>query len=502
MSHHSFLAFDMGAASGRAILGQIKNHKLHLQELYRFPNRSVLICGHLHWNIFDLFEEMKKGIVVCISDKGVQPESLAIDTWGVDFGFLSDGDSILGLPYSYRDSRTDGIMEEFLKILPREKIYRLTGVQFLQFNSLFQLYALVRNKSPILDQLSDVLFIPDLFNFFFTGEKATEFTVATTSQLYNPVEKDWEKELFEAIGISRSVMQKIVQPGTIIGELRDSVVEETKMPHTPVVATASHDTGSAVAAVPGEGHNWAYISSGTWSCMGIETFEPIITEKAMRLNFTNEGGIEGTFRVLKNIMGLWLLQECRRSWKKNHNLSYDEQLRGAERASAFKRFIDPDWKGFLIPPDMPGAICEFCNNTGQTKPESPAEFVRCVLESLALKYRYVMTQIKEISPKTINRIHIIGGGSQNELLCQFTANATGIPVLAGPVEAAAVGNILVQAFSSGLLKNHEEMRRISRLSFQLKHYEPRKVNEWNTAYERFLEILEKNHLIGEKIDRF
>jgi len=492
MSCHSFLAFDLGAASGRTILGQIKNQKLYLQELSRFPNRTVLIYGHLHWNIFGLFEEMKKGAAVCVSETGLQPESLAIDTWGVDFGFLSDNNSILGLPYGYRDSRTDGIMEEFFKIIPREKVYRLTGIQFLQFNSLFQLYAMKRNKSPILDKLSDILFIPDLFNFLFTGEKATEFTVATTSQLYNPVKKDWENELFEAIGISRSVMQKIVQPGTVIGELRDTVVGEMKMPHTPVVATVSHDTGAAVTAVPAEGHDWAYISSGTWSCMGIEVFEPVITEKAMTLNFTNEGGIEGTFRLLKNIMGLWILQECRRSWQKNHDISYDELLRGAEHTSAFKSIIDPDWKGFLIPPDMPEAICEFCNITGQTKPKSPAEYVRCVMESLALKYCYVMNQIKEISFHPINRIHIIGGGSQNELLCQFTANAAGIPVLAGPVEATAAGNILVQAFSSGLLKNHEEMRRISRLSFQPKHYEPKKINEWNIAYERFLKILKKS----------
>lgn len=488
MKAAAFLAFDLGAESGRAVLGRLKNRRLRIKELSRFRNGMVSIREHLYWNIFRLFEEMKKGMNLCASEVEIIPESIAIDTWGVDFGLLSHDGTILGLPYAYRDSRTEGIMEEFFKRISRERIYQLTGIQFIQLNSLFQLFAMKKNQPELLDFASDLLFIPDIFNYLLTGRKKTEFTFATTSQLYNPREKEWEDELFEALCISKSIMQEIIPPGTIIGNLDRTICQETGLDPIPVSAVASHDTGSAVAAVPAEGEDWAYISSGTWSLMGVETREPIINNQTLDLNFTNEGGVGGTFRFLKNITGLWLLQECRKTWAEGRNYDYDELVEAARSASSFESIIHPDWGGFLNPPDMPEAIREFCQKTEQPVPDSPADYVRCILESLALKYRLVLDQLKEIYPHPIHRIHVIGGGAQNRLLCQFTANATGVPVIAGPTEATAVGNIMVQALSLGYIASHEDMREVIKQSFELERYMPEKIAEWESAYERFQEI--------------
>jgi rhamnulokinase len=333
-------------------------------------------------------------------------------------------------------------MEEFFQFVPRERIYALTGTQFLQFNSLFQLYALKRDQSPLLQSVSDLLFMPDLFNFFLTGKKTTEFTCATTSQLYNPIREKWEDELFDVLGVPVSVMQDIVTPGTKLSTLNKSICEETGIREIPVIAVASHDTASAVAAVPAEDKNWAFISSGTWSCMGIELQRPILDDRALNLNFTNEGGVEGTFRFLKNIMGLWLLQECRRIWAKKKLYSYQSMMDAAETAPVFQSILDPDWTDFLNPADMTESIRLFCLKTNQCLPETLGSYVRCILESLAMKYRFVLEQLESISSQSIERIHIIGGGANNRLLCQFTANATSRPVFAGPSEATAAGNIL------------------------------------------------------------
>jgi rhamnulokinase len=491
MPPHSYLAFDLGAESGRTILGHLNNNRLILEEVTRFPNRMIPAKGHLHWDVFSLYEEMKEGMKKCSQMAEVLPETLGIATWGVDFGLLDGDGSLLSMPFTYRDERYCGAMEEFFQIVPKKRIYSLTGNQFLQFNSLFQLFALKRDGYPMLESASDLLFMPDLFNYLLTGEKKTEFTYATTSQLYNPRLKQWDAELFQAVGISTSIMQEVISPGTSLGRLDSSVSKLTGLPEIQVIAVASHDTGSAVAAAPSEGKEWAFISSGTWSCLGIEVQEPIITEKALDLNFTNEGGVEGTFRVLKNIMGLWLLQQCRKVWARKRIFSYQELIHAAEEAPAFYAFLDPDWEGFLNPPDMTEAIGQFCSKTGQNEPETLGVCVRIILESLALKYRAVLDELKELSPHSISRIHVIGGGSKNRLLCQMTANATGLPVVSGPSEATAVGNILMQSKTLGHLGNHVEMRAVIRHSFPLDIYEPADVQKWSDAYARFFELIHR-----------
>ncbi|MGD2294920.1 MAG: rhamnulokinase family protein [Candidatus Aminicenantes bacterium] len=489
MGKTSYLAFDLGAESGRAILGSLKDGRLELEELSRFPNGMVPIRGHLHWNVVSLFSEMKRGLKACFDARKARPESLAVDTWGVDFSLLARDGTLLSLPFAYRDSRNEGAMEEFFELVPRKRVYELTGNQFLQFNSIFQLFALKRDRWPLLDVMCDLLFMPDLFNFFFTGEKKTEFTYATTSQLYNPLKKGWEQELFDALDMPLTLMQEIIPPGTTIDGIDESLCRELGIQSLPVIAVASHDTGSAVAAVPAEGRNWAFISSGTWSCMGIEILSPIVTDKALELNFTNEGGVEGTFRFLKNIMGLWLLQECRRIWAKDHLYSYGELMEAAKTAPALEVIFDPDWPGFLNPFDMTEAIHLFCEKTGQTAPKNKAAFVRCILESLALKYRYVLEQLRVESPHPIDCIHIIGGGAKNRLLCQYAANATGLPVIAGPSEATASGNILFQAKTLGHVLSIEEIREIIRHSFKLQAYQPEEVSIWEDAYERFSDMI-------------
>jgi len=484
----TFLAFDIGASSGRGVLGELKDNALRIREVCRFPNGMIPVRGHLHWNIFNLFEHVKEGLRHCAEESDNLPASVGIDTWGVDFGLLARDGSILGLPYGYRDSRTDGAMESFFRKVPRERVYELTGIQFLQFNSLFQLEAMVRDMSPLLDVATDLLFIPDLLNYLLTGIRKTEFTFATTSQLYNPIKKDWEEELLSALGLPKSLMQKIAQTGVIIGETTAEISKETGLAPIPVIAVATHDTGSAVAAVPASGKDWAYISSGTWSLMGIEIEKPIINEQSLQLNFTNEGGVGGTFRFLKNIAGLWLLEECRRIWSKKRNRDYEDLMALAESARPFAALIDPDWSGFLNPPDMPEAIRRFCESTKQALPNSAGAMVRCILESLALKYRFVLDQLRQLYPEPIDRIHIIGGGVQNRLLCQYTANATALPVIAGPVEATAIGNVMVQALSAGCVKSLAEMREVIGRSFGLEKYEPQNAKEWGMSYNRFREI--------------
>lgn len=490
MKTHHFLAFDLGASSGRTVLGTLEKDKISTRELHRFPNGVVNMLGNLRWNILDLYENIKQGMKVCASEITTKPESMAVDTWGVDYGLFAADGNMLGFPYGYRDARTDGMMEAFFKIVPRDRIYELTGIQFMQLNTLFQLFSMAKAKSPLLNVVSALLFSPDMIGYFLTGIKKTEFTIATTSQLYNPRKKGWEEELFRAMGISKSIMQEIIPPGTVLGNLLAIVANETGLDQIPVVATASHDTGSAVAAVPAEGQDWAYISSGTWSLVGVETVEPIINKGSLEFNFTNEGGVSGTFRFLKNCMGLWPLQQCRKAWSIGKELSYDELTQMAAIATPFVAIIDPDYQGFLNPPDMPAAVREYCQTTGQTVPENPADMTRSILEGLALKYRYIFDQVKQLHPHPINRIHIIGGGTQNRLLCQFTADATAIPVIAGPIEATAVGNIMVQAMGLGIVNSPAEIRKIIANSFKLEKYEPQDTEKWDEAYDRFINILQ------------
>ncbi len=488
MSHKAFMAFDLGAESGRAILGSLAAGRLEIEELHRFPNSPVELQGHLHWDLTRLFREIKNALARCASSFSHTPESIGVDTWGVDFGLLASDGRLLDQPYSYRDARTEGAMQQFFQVIPRERVYQLTGIQFLPFNTLFQLFSMVQDNSPLLQGASDLLFMPDLFNYLLTGEKSTEFTFATTSQLYNPLKQDWDDELFGALNLPKAIMQPVVAPGTVIGRLSQQLSRETGLSPPSVVATASHDTAAAVAAVPTEGKDWAYISSGTWSLMGVESEAPIITDHSLHLNYTNEGGVAGTFRVLRNIMGLWLLRQCRRAWQHEKLYTYQELTREAVSADPFLAIIDPDDAGFLNPPDMPEAIRQFCRQTNQPEPETTGAFTRCILESLALRYRMGLEELREIYSNPINRLHVIGGGAQNEALCQFTASAVGLPVFAGPVEATAIGNLLVQAMALGHVDSLAMLRDIVAQSFAVKRYDPQETGEWDSAYERFKEV--------------
>jgi rhamnulokinase len=359
----------------------------------------------------------------------------------------------------------------------------------MPFNTLFQIYAMVRERSPLLDASSDLLFMPDLFNFMLTGRRTAEFTIASTSQIVDPRTRRWIPGLFQAMGLSKPLLRDIVDPGTVLGTLTPEMAAATGLREVPVVATAGHDTAAAVAAVPAQGEDWAYISSGTWSLVGIEAASPIISARSLAANFTNEGGVGGTVRFLKNVTGLWLLQGCRKAWSAEGAASYDELARAAADAPPFAAFIDPDDPAFLNPHDMPGAIAAYCLRTGQTPPASKAALVRSLLESLAMKYRFVIEELGQIVERPIARIHVIGGGSRNALLCQFTADATGLPVVAGPAEATAIGNILVQALALGHLSSPAEIRAIIRDSFELRTYAPSGLGAWDPAYLRFRGIL-------------
>ena len=485
----SYVAFDLGAESGRAILGTLDGGRVVLREVHRFPNAMISLFGRLHWNPYALYGEIVEGLkrAAAVCPGGI--DSVAVDTWGVDFGLLGRDGSLLGLPFAYRDLRNVRAMDEFLEKFPREKVYELTGIQFLPFNSLFQLHALARENPELLDQAFDLLFMPDLLSYFLSGRKITEATIASTSQLIDPRRGGWSPELIAALGIRPAILHDPVPPGTIIGRLLPGLAAETGLPDIPVVATASHDTASAVAAVPASGRNWAYISSGTWSLMGIETAAPLITAETRRLNFTNEGGMGGRIRFLKNVTGLWLVQQCRKAWSADRSLSYDEMRELAEGAPAFRSFIDPNAPDFLNPPDMPAAIREFCRRTGQEVPATPAAILRCALESLALAYRHVLDDLRRVSPEPIERIHVIGGGSRNTTLCRFTASATRIPAVAGPVEATALGNVLGQALALGRLRSPDAIRSLVAETADPTVYEPGEAPAWEAAYDRFREIL-------------
>jgi rhamnulokinase len=487
MAADSFIAFDLGAESGRTILGSLNENQLAIQQVTRFPNDMKLMGEHLHWDVDALFSNMKDGLRACAAF-GVESRSIGIDTWGVDFGLLGSDGSLLEQPYAYRDQRTNGMMEKFLRLIPRRRVYELTGIQFMQLNTLYQLYAASEQNPKVVENATRLLFMPDIFNYLLTGETKTEFTFATTSQLFNPRKQGWESEFFSAMNVPLSIMQEIVQPASRLGTLRSSIARETSQKEIAVTAVASHDTGSAIAAIPAEGKDWAYISSGTWSLMGVELPEPIITDEALASNFTNEGGVGGTYRFLKNIMGLWLLQQCRKEWSAGKQYEYEEMVKLAEMAVPFRSLLDPDYSGFFNPTSMSSAIGQFCERTHQPIPHTRAEHVRCILESLALKYRATFDKLQELTGRHITRIHIIGGGAQNRLLCQYAANATGAVVVAGPVEATAIGNIMVQALAAGCVGSLSEIRTVVRKSFQPVTYQPRETDRWQQAYERYSTI--------------
>ena len=493
-----YLALDLGAESGRGVVGRFDGDRLTLNEVQRFPNGPVRALDTLHWDALRLFEAMKATLGQAAREyPGL--EGVGIDTWGVDFGLVGRGNTLLGNPVHYRDARTEGMTERAAGFIPLDRIYEITGLQFLPFNSVYQLLALRAADSPLLDVAETLLMMPDLFGWLLTGRKGVERTNASTTQLYNPRAAGgrgaWSDELCRALDLPRGILPDLIDPATELGPLRRSVADELGIGRPlPVLVPGTHDTASAVAAVParsaasGGPPDWCFLSSGTWSLLGVEVPRPVINEATRRANFTNEGGVAGTTRLLKNIMGLWLVQECRRTWlRAGDDLSYDALIARAGTAPAFATLIDPDDPSFFPPGDMPARIAAFAARTGQPIPGDEGAFIRCALESLALKYRQVIARLEAILGTTIRTIHVVGGGCRNALLNQFAADACGISVLAGPVEATAAGNILLQAMARGRLANLAEARRIVAASFPIDAYEPnpRDRSAWADAAARF-----------------
>jgi rhamnulokinase len=485
----NILAFDLGAESGRGILGRFDGQRLELEVVHRFPNGAVRTLDTLHWDVLRLHGEILAGLRRCVAERG-GVDAIGIDTWGVDFGLLGRDGTLLGNPRHYRDPHTEGIMEQAFARVPREEVFRQTGIQFMRFNSLFQLLAMQRDRSPLLDAAEALLFMPDLFHYWLTGIKVNELTDASTSQMYDPTARGWAYALLEAFALPARALGTIVPPGTVLGPLRAAVAAETGAAPVPVIAPASHDTAAAVAAVPAQGESWAYISSGTWSLMGAELPAPLIGPKALAYNFTNEGGVSGTIRFLKNIMGLWLVQECRRAWERaGQSYSYDDLARMAAAAPAFVSIVNPDDSSFILPPSMPAALAEFCTRTGQPVPTEPGAVVRCALESLALRYRWVLERLEELLGRRLDTVHVVGGGCQNTLLCQLTADACNRPVVAGPVEATAIGNVLVQALGLRVIGSLAEAREVVRRSFEVRTYQPEQPQRWEGPYQKFVGLL-------------
>lgn len=484
------LAIDLGAESGRAILGHFDGRRLALADVHRFPNGPVRLPDGLHWDVLRLWSDIKAGVAKSARDCGPRLASIGIDTWGVDYALLDRHGALIGNPYHYRDDRTDGMVEAAFQRVSREAIFEQTGIQFMQLNTLYQLYAMVAQGSPALAIAETFLTIPDLFNYWLTGGKACEFSHATTTQCYDPRQKDWAWPLLQALNIPRRIFPEVAPSGTVRGLLLPHVAEETGAAGVRVVAPACHDTSSAVVAVPAQRPGFAWISSGTWSILGVEAPEPIITPESLRHNFTNEGGAGNTFRFCKNITGLWLVQECRRWWATHgQELTYTQLTQMAADARPFTCLIDPDHGDFLKPGDMPARIRAYAVQTGQTAPETQGEIVRSALEGIALKYRYVLETAEELLGQRLDPIHIVGGGAQNRLLSQFTADAAGRPVLTGPVEATAMGNCLMQAIALGHLGSLWDARAVVRSSTEVLTFEPGARAGWDDAYARFLRLV-------------
>jgi rhamnulokinase len=486
-----FFAVDLGATSGRTILGTLADGRLEQEELTRFPNNLIETGGHFYWDIYALYFEMIRGLKE-VARRHIRLTSIGVDTWGVDFVFVGSDGAVLRNPMAYRDPHTFGRMEEYLShVLSPRDVYDITGIQFMNFNSLFQLYAMQQDGNVAMKMAEKVLFVPDALSWMLTGEAVCEYTIASTSQMLDPRTGDLSKKLIESVGMKRSQFGRMVQPGTQIGVLTDEVQRMTGLGAVPVIAVAGHDTGAAVAAVPAKDEQFAYLSSGTWSLMGIETKDAIINDRSYELNFTNEGGIEGTTRFLKNICGMWLYERCRKEWPEEvRRLPHPELQGSAMQVEAFRSIINPDDKAFANPASMIEAIKTYCRETGQTVPETPAEICRCIFDSLALRYRQVFGWLKEFATFDLNVLHVIGGGSLNKYLTQFTADACGVEVLAGPQECTAIGNIMLQAKASGDISDIWQMRRIIADSVDMVAYHPTDDKAaWDAAYQRYLEIL-------------
>ena len=486
-----FFAVDLGATSGRTIIGSIDKGQLHLDEVTRFPNNLIEQGGHFYWDIYALYFEIIRGLKE-VAQRGLEITSIGIDTWGVDFVMIGDDNAILRNPRAYRDPITFDAMDDYLQhIISRKEVYDITGIQLMNFNSIFQLYAMRQEGNAALKYAKKILFVPDALSWMLTGNEVCEYTIASTSQLLDPRTKQLDERLLASLGLTRSAFGKIVFPGTRIGILSEEVQKMTGLGAIPVIAVAGHDTGSAVAAVPAKNEQFAYLSSGTWSLMGIETKDAIINDLSYERNFTNEGGIEGTTRFLKNICGMWLYERCRKEWPEEvRQLSHPELQGSAMQVEAFRSLINPDDALFANPDSMIGAIQQYCRQTKQPVPETPAEICRCIFDSLALRYKQVFQWMQEFAPFKLEVLHIIGGGSLNKYLNQFTANATSTTVLAGPQEGTAIGNIMIQAKAANLVNDIWEMRQIIANSLELVKYEPTDQTIWNQAFQRFQRISE------------
>jgi rhamnulokinase len=488
----NFLALDLGAESGRAILGKFDGQRIRLSDVHRFPNGPVYLPDGMHWDVLRLWTEIKQGMVLIARELGGDLAGVGLDTWGVDYGLLDRDGALVSNPYHYRDGRTDGMLEEAFRRVPREEIFEQTGIQFLTLNSLYQLLSMAVSRSPALEVAETFLTMPDLFNYWLTGAKACEFSNATTTQCYDPRKADWARPMLERLGIPTHIFPQVVQPGTVLEVLSPSVAEEVGLGNVPVIAPACHDTGSAVAAVPAEGSGFAWISSGTWSIMGAELHEPVINEKSLAFNFTNEGGVCDTFRFSRNIMGLWLVQECRRTWaRQGKEYSYDDLTQMAAAAKPLQAVVDPDDAEFLKPGDMPARIQAYCQTTNQPAPQDKGAIIRCALEGVALKYRWVLERVEEMLERRLEPLHIVGGGTQNRLLSQLTADAIGRQVITGPIEATATGNIIMQAMALGHLASLDEGRQVVRNSFDVTTFEPVSRAGWDDAYARLLTLMEQ-----------
>ncbi len=486
------LAFDMGASSGRALVGQLLTNsagerRLQVSEIHRFPNHAIQVGDHLHWDILRLLHEMKKGIRLAFQS-GYTPSTFGVDTWGVDFGLLDGNGELLGNPYHYRDPHTEGLIEEVSGLIGQEALFQQSGLQFMPFNTLYQLYAMKKAASPKLIVAKTLLLTPDLLAYLLTGVKACEFTMATTTQLFNPETQAWNSELMGRLGIPPHLFLKPIHPGTMIGPLTPAVTAELGVPAIQAVAVGTHDTESAIAAVPAGDEPFAYLVCGTWSLLGTEMAQPLLSRETMELQFSNEGGVGETYQLLKNIMGLWLLQECKREWDEQGNeIGFPELVRLAKQADPFRSLIHPDDPRFFSPSGMVKKIQAFCRETNQHIPQSEGEVIRCILESLALRYRQALEQAEQLTDIRYGGLHMVGGGIQNQLLCQFTANALGRSVWAGPIEASAIGNMLMQLVALGRCANLREARILVAASFPIDVYEPDNNDaNWAKAYEAFL----------------
>lgn len=488
MHTHQFLAIDLGASNGRAILGSLYPNKIELREIHRFENRMIREEGHDKWDVHRLYAEVLKAIEICIDQEHATPHCIGIDTWGVDFGLLDYTGQVKGNPIAYRDPYTIHAIEEVARRIKPYELYQQTGTQFLHFNTLYQLWSMKKRYPDRLLSADKMLFMPDLLTFMLTEAAYSEYTIASTSQMLDPNTRKWNMKLLHKLAIPTHVLQDIIYPGSVVGNLKSGIQAKLGIGPVPVAAVAAHDTAAAIAAIPASGDDWAYLSSGTWSLLGIETDQPILTREAFEYDFTNEGGVEGTIRFLKNINGLWLLQECKKSWDQQKNYSYAELADLSLKGKAFKSLISPDDGGFMNPADMVFAIQECCGNSGQPVPKSIPDITRTIFESLALQYRVTLDRLVAVSGRSINRIHLIGGGAQNQVLCQFTANATGKEVIAGPTEGTALGNILMQARAMGVLDTLTDMRELIRQTVVTRTYQPEDQHEWTQALLRFKTI--------------